>query len=81
MLFATYSWFFLAPGYTVRVSYPVVGAQTANERSRGLPLAGDVMRRLLHRQGHADRQPADRQSSPHPLRCSMPGCEFRQCVS
>jgi hypothetical protein len=47
MLFATYSWFFLAPGYTVRVSYPVVGAQTANERSRGLPLAGDVMRRLF----------------------------------
>jgi choline dehydrogenase-like flavoprotein len=26
--------------YTARVSYPVVGAQTANERSRGLPLAG-----------------------------------------
>ena len=25
--------------YVVRVSYPVVGAQTTNERSRGLPLA------------------------------------------
>ena len=30
--------------YVARVSYPVVGAQTANERSRGLPLAGEVMR-------------------------------------
>ena len=30
--------------YTARISYPVVGAQTANERSRGLPLAGEVMR-------------------------------------
>ena len=29
--------------YVARVSYPVVGAQTANERSRGLPLAGEVM--------------------------------------
>ena len=27
-----------------RVSYPVVGVQTANERSRGPPLAGEVMR-------------------------------------
>ena len=33
--------------YTARVSYPVVGAQTANERSRGLPLAGEVMRWLF----------------------------------
>src|SRR4029077_9535252 len=32
--------------YTARVSYPVVGAQTANERSRGLPLAGEVVRWL-----------------------------------
>jgi hypothetical protein len=45
MLFATYSWFFLAPGYTVRVSYPVVGAQTANERSRELsPNFGDGLK-------------------------------------
>ncbi len=39
--------------YVARVSYPVVGAQTANERSRGLPLGrrGDAL--ALHRQGHA----------------------------
>ena len=30
---------------------------TANEKSRGLPLAGEVMRWLVHRQGHADLQP------------------------
>jgi choline dehydrogenase len=30
--------------YVARVSYPVVGAQTANECSRGLSLAGEVMR-------------------------------------
>jgi choline dehydrogenase len=30
--------------YVARVSYRAVGAQTANERSRGLPLAGEVMR-------------------------------------
>jgi len=30
--------------YVACVSYPVVGAQTANERSRSLPLAGEVMR-------------------------------------
>jgi choline dehydrogenase len=46
--------------YVARVSYPVVGAQTANERSRGLPLAGEVMPLALHRQGHADLQPVDR---------------------
>jgi hypothetical protein len=33
--------------YVARVSYPVIGAQTANERSRGLPLAGEVMRWLF----------------------------------
>ncbi len=30
--------------YVARVSYPIVGAQTANKRSRDLPLAGEVMR-------------------------------------
>jgi choline dehydrogenase len=34
-----------------RLSYPVVGAQTANERSRGLPLAGEVMRWLFTGKG------------------------------
>src|SRR5437868_5000109 len=37
--------------YVARVSYPVVGAQTANERSRGLPLAGEVMRWLFTGKG------------------------------
>jgi choline dehydrogenase len=30
--------------YAARVSHPAVGAQTANERSCGLPLTGEVMR-------------------------------------
>ena len=42
--------------YIARVSYPVDGAQTANERSRGLPLAGEVHALSVHRQGHADLQ-------------------------
>jgi choline dehydrogenase len=35
--------------YAARVSYPVVGAQTVNERSRGLPLTrpGCARRRIL----------------------------------
>ena len=33
--------------YAARVSFPVVGAQTANERSRGLQLAGEVLRWLF----------------------------------
>ncbi len=37
--------------YQARVSYPVVGAQTANERSRGLPLAGEVLRWLVTGKG------------------------------
>jgi choline dehydrogenase len=37
--------------YVARVSYPIVGAQTANERSRGLPLAGEVMRWLFTGKG------------------------------
>jgi choline dehydrogenase len=46
--------------YAARVSYPIVGAQTANERSRGLPLAGEVMRWADHRQRYLDLQPVDR---------------------
>jgi hypothetical protein len=50
---------FLRPAKSVRtftiyvacVFYPVVGAQTANERSRGLPLAGEVMRWLFTGKG------------------------------
>jgi choline dehydrogenase len=41
-----------------RVSYPVVGAQTANERSRGLPLAGEVMRWLLTGKGMLTYSPS-----------------------
>ncbi len=37
--------------YTARVSYPVVGARTANELSRGLPFAGEVMRWLFAGKG------------------------------
>ena len=37
--------------YAARVSYPIGGAQTANERSRGLPLAGEFMRWLLTGKG------------------------------
>jgi choline dehydrogenase len=38
--------------------HPVVGAQTANERSRGLPLVGEVMRWLFTGQGHATYSPS-----------------------
>jgi choline dehydrogenase len=37
--------------YTARTSYTVEGAQTANERSRGLPLAGEVVRWLFTGKG------------------------------
>ncbi|MGA8756475.1 MAG: GMC family oxidoreductase N-terminal domain-containing protein [Stellaceae bacterium] len=44
--------------YVARVSYPVIGAQTANERSRGLPLAGEVMRWLLTGKGMLTYSPS-----------------------
>ena len=44
--------------YTARVSYPVVGTQTANERSRGLPLAGEVMRWLFTGKGMLTYSPS-----------------------
>ncbi|MFZ2004660.1 MAG: GMC family oxidoreductase N-terminal domain-containing protein [Stellaceae bacterium] len=37
--------------FQARVSYPVVGAQTANEKSRGLPLVGEVLRWLATGRG------------------------------
>ena len=46
--------------YVARVSYPVVGAQTANERSRGLPLAGEVMSWLFTGKGMLTYRPVDR---------------------
>jgi hypothetical protein len=39
-------------------SYPVVGAQTANERLRGLPLAGEVMRWLITGKGILTHSPS-----------------------
>src|SRR5205085_6987844 len=44
--------------YVARVSYPVVGAQTANERSRGPPLAGLVMRCLFTGKGMLTYSPS-----------------------
>src|SRR5204863_4738194 len=37
--------------YVARITYPVVGAQTANERARGLPLAAEIMRWLVTGKG------------------------------
>jgi choline dehydrogenase len=44
--------------YVARVSYPLVGAQTANERSRGLPLAGEVVRWLITGEGMLTYSPS-----------------------
>src|SRR5216110_832855 len=44
--------------YTARTSYTVEGAQTANERSRGLPLAGEVMRWLFTGKGMLTYSPS-----------------------
>jgi choline dehydrogenase len=37
--------------YVVRVTYPIHGLPTANERARGLPLAGEVLRYLMTGKG------------------------------
>jgi choline dehydrogenase len=37
--------------YVVRVTYPIHGMATANEKARGLPLAGEVLRYLLTGKG------------------------------
>jgi choline dehydrogenase len=44
--------------YVARVSYAIVGAQTANERSRGLPFAGEVMRWLIAGKGMLTYSPS-----------------------
>src|SRR5438477_8691796 len=44
--------------YVARVSYPVVGAQTANEKSRGLPLVGEVIRWLATGKGMMTYSPS-----------------------
>jgi len=63
--------------YVARVSYPVVDAQTANERSRGLPLAGGAL--ADHRQRHADLQPLDRR--PLVREESLPAAKSRPTTS
>jgi choline dehydrogenase len=37
--------------YVARITYPVVGARTANERARGLPLAAEMLRWLVTGKG------------------------------
>jgi len=44
--------------YVARVSYPVVGAETANEKARGLPFAGEVMRWLMNGKGMLSYSPS-----------------------
>ena len=44
--------------YVARISYPVVGAQTANEKSRGLPLVGEVLRWLATGKGMLSYSPS-----------------------
>ncbi len=44
--------------YQARVSYPVVGASTANEKSRGLPLAGEIVRWLVSGKGMLSYSPS-----------------------
>src|SRR5271170_503936 len=44
--------------YVARVSYAIVGAQTANEKSRGLPFAGEVIRWLINGKGMLSYSPS-----------------------
>ena len=44
--------------YTARVSYPVVGMATANEKSYGIPLAMEVMRWLFTGKGMLSYSPS-----------------------
>jgi choline dehydrogenase len=44
--------------FQARVSYPVVGAQTANEKSRGLPLLGEIIRWLVTGKGMLTYSPS-----------------------
>jgi choline dehydrogenase len=46
--------------YVARVSYPVLGAQIANERSRGLRLADEVMHWLFTGKGMLTYSPSNR---------------------
>src|SRR5258708_33881 len=44
--------------YVVRVTYPIHGMATANEKARGLPLAGEVLRYLVHGTGKPTYSPS-----------------------
>jgi choline dehydrogenase len=44
--------------FQARVSYPVVGAQTANEKSRGMPLLGEIIRWLVTGKGMLTYSPS-----------------------
>jgi choline dehydrogenase len=44
--------------YVARIAYPVVGMQTANEKSHGIPLAMEVMRWLLTGKGMLTYSPS-----------------------
>ncbi|HTZ34375.1 MAG TPA: GMC family oxidoreductase N-terminal domain-containing protein [Stellaceae bacterium] len=44
--------------FQARVSYPVVGAPTANEKSRGLPLVGEIVRWLVTGKGMLTYSPS-----------------------
>jgi len=44
--------------YTARISYPVVGMATANEKSRGIPLAIEIMRWALTGRGMLSYSPS-----------------------
>ncbi|MBV9552124.1 MAG: GMC family oxidoreductase N-terminal domain-containing protein, partial [Alphaproteobacteria bacterium] len=44
--------------FQARVSYPVVGARTANEKSRGLPLVGEMLRWLVTGKGMLTYSPS-----------------------
>ena len=40
--------------FLARISCPVTGVRTLNEKSRGLPLMGEVLRYVFTGNGHAD---------------------------
>ena len=44
--------------YSARISYPVVGAPTANEKARGLPLVGEILRWMVNGRGILSYSPS-----------------------
>ena len=67
--------------YVARVSYPIVGAQTANERSRGLPLAGEIVRWLITGKGILTYSPSIVAASVKVLEeVGHPRCAMHLCA-